>query len=519
MEGVREKSDNKLDKPDGEATLKFLIRRITQSPGLPSFSKHIIEINEKTSLAGKDSVSASELANVILRDYSLTNKVLRVVNSAYYGLAAGKITTVTRAVVMLGFEQIRLIASSTLVFEHLKTEAHQGQLKDEIISSVMSGFLAREIGQLTGMVNLEEAFICSMFQNLGKILVIFYLPEEFDKIESYKARKEVGDRAASEAILGISYSELGRGVAQAWKFPDKITAAIREEPEGEPTPIKSEQDALVNISLLANKLCKAIKETESTEVDSEIERLLDNYSKCFSFSKNQLQVAIEKSANNFSRFSEHLDLPARDSALIEKLTPSAPKATDEQREEKEIEIPSDLPVQDDEMEPTALLIAGIKDVSSILLGKYGRRDLLTAILETLYRGYRFYRVIFFLKHKDMMIGCLGFGPDIDETIPSFSFKTRNPEDVFTLALSAGKDIRIDDSRSPQIARRIPSWYKDTLFAPSFVLFPVTIGEDTVGLLYADREKAGGVIEDAHVDYIRALRNLAGVVLSPEFALR
>ena len=104
---------------DAHSTLDFLLRKIRHKSDFPSFSKHIMEINKKASVSRVNTSSAFELANAILKDYSLTSKLLKLVNSAFYGQFAGKITTVSRAVVVLGFEQVSMAASSLMLFEHL----------------------------------------------------------------------------------------------------------------------------------------------------------------------------------------------------------------------------------------------------------------------------------------------------------------------------------------------------------------------------------------------------------------
>jgi HD-like signal output (HDOD) protein len=97
--------------------LEKVLRRIRRTKDFPTISKFVIEINRKLAENTIHS-SASELANFILKDYALTNKLLKLVNSAFYGFVSGKVTTVTRAVVVLGYDNVRLAAASLLLFDH-----------------------------------------------------------------------------------------------------------------------------------------------------------------------------------------------------------------------------------------------------------------------------------------------------------------------------------------------------------------------------------------------------------------
>ncbi len=153
-----------------------LLKRIGRNKVLPSFSKYIIEINRKLSSDSKH-LSASGLANVILKDYALATKLLKLVNSAYYSLFRGKITTITRAVVLLGFEKVSMAAASLLLFEHLRSKSSVPELKEGAVMAFWSGLIAKDVAKITGLKEGEEAFICAMLYNLGKQIVIV-LPAE-----------------------------------------------------------------------------------------------------------------------------------------------------------------------------------------------------------------------------------------------------------------------------------------------------------------------------------------------------
>ncbi len=499
----------------GQSTLGFLLRRIKQATDLPAFSHHIKEINEKTSPASRNYASASELANTILKDYSLTNKLLRLVNSVYYGQRAGKVTTITRAVVVLGFEQVRLAASSILLFEHLRGESFRGQLKEEVVGAILAGLISREIAAMVNLVDLEEVFICSMLHNLGKILVIYYLPEDYQRIQSYKSKKNTDDGTASRHILGISYGDLGRGIAQAWKFPDKIVNTIQESFNTDVPTINSEEDTLAKLALFSNELCDLFKYANHELFEERIQDLLKKYSAYFPLSKRQLSRAIEEAVTKFTCYSRALELSASDTSLIGAISLYSATKPKEYQKDLRVDITLREEYPDHGKDPASLLIAGIEDVSSILTGKYAIRDLLTTILETMYRGFGFYRVILMLlnRSRNKMIARLGFGPDIEETIEVFRFPLDRSKDIFNLALSIGKDIRIDDTKSPEIAKRIPLWYKESIYAPALILFPVICGGKAVGLFYADKNATGKVIDDAQLDYMRTLRNQAALAIS------
>jgi eukaryotic-like serine/threonine-protein kinase len=128
--------------------VEILLRRIHHAKDFPAFSKLILEINQKASTSSDNPTSPSQLASVISKDYSLTNKLLELVNSAFYGDFAGNITTISRAVMVLGFKQVSLAASSLLLFDHLQNKTQSEELKAAAVSYTGPGQFVEDHGWL-----------------------------------------------------------------------------------------------------------------------------------------------------------------------------------------------------------------------------------------------------------------------------------------------------------------------------------------------------------------------------------
>ena len=126
-------------------------------------------------------------------------------------------TTISRAVVLIGFEQVRIAARSLILFEHLRGSAHTEVLKDSVISSFMSCLFARKFAENLN-IDTEDAFICAMLHNLGRNLVMLHLEKEYDEIKRTMVRKEVDEQAASKTVLGRSYDELGMKIIAVFEF-------------------------------------------------------------------------------------------------------------------------------------------------------------------------------------------------------------------------------------------------------------------------------------------------------------
>lgn len=503
------------------STLDFLLRRIRHKGDFPSFSQNIIEINKKASASRANMTSASELSNAILKDYALTNKLLRLVNSAFYGQFAGTVTTVSRAVVILGFEQVRMAASALLLFEHMSDNTHIGELKEEALHSFVSAMVAKDLAERMGFHSVEEAFICAMVHNLGRYLTLCYFPEEHAQILSLMASKGLAEAAAVRSVLGISYDDIGIGVARKWHFPSRIVESIRSIPEGKTTKPKNDQEMLQLISGFSNSLIEAVGAEEGGG-KTNLEEVLSRFEESFPLSEKQIRILLSKTLERLAQFSEVLNVNIEQSRLVRRMTGSiqekgpqkAAKGKDMKArvlmDTSDLEVPSSsYPADDSDL--TSILINGIQDITNTIIGDFDLNDVLTMIMETMYRGLALNSVLFCIRdgNKPAMCARLGFGEKVDELCREFCFPIdQEVRDVFGLAVTQAKDIHISNAGDLRIRKRLPAWYYGVLGDPAFALFPVIVDKRPFGLFFLSRDRTGSVFDERSLSYLRTLRNQA-----------
>ena len=509
---------------DTNATVDFLLRRMRHKSDFPTFSGYIMEINRKASTGRLNVTSASELANTIVKDYALTNKLLRLVNSAFFGQFSGRVTTVSRAVVILGFEQVRTAVASLLLFEHLQNKSQSMELGDAAISSFMSGMIAEDLADRMGFKDTEEAFICAMLRNLGKHLVIFYFPEEYQQIKRRMIQKDIDELAASRSILGISYQELGAGIAKAWKFPEKIVGSMKTLPQGNVERANTGDEMLRNLSSFSNTLCQIASTLEGAERDKALRGLLTRFGKSVPIPKRQLAKLLDSAREKVEAYSGTLKINTSKSPFLRNLAGYSKESLNSPRPvkqeaafEKDVQILKTSPYQgleiqdvpsfpEENRDPNAILINGIQEITNTLLEDFEINNIMTMILETMYRGFSFHRVLLCLAdgRHNQVHARFGFGENIEKIIEGFSFKIQRAQNVFTLALTQGKDLGIDDTGDARIQKGIPEWYRRLVAAPAFVLYPILINKKPLGLIYADRESPGRVLRGDKVQYMKTL---------------
>jgi eukaryotic-like serine/threonine-protein kinase len=156
-----------------------------------------------------------------------------------------------------------------------------------------------------------------------------------------------------------------------------------------------------------------------------------------------------------------------------------------------------------------ILTDGIQEVTNIMLEQYTLTQVFNVILETMYRGMRFNRVLLCLQDVNTrwMVARLGFGADIPVYTKKFRFPGQYNADVFHAALKNRVDIYIEDTSDQKIQNDLPGWYKEISNAASFIIFPLLVSNRSVGLIYADFLTTRGLEFTAkQLNLLKALRN-------------
>jgi serine/threonine protein kinase len=511
-------------------TLEFLLRRMRHKSDFPALSDSVSAINKLTAAEGE---SVNTLSNTILRDYALTNKILRLVNSAYYRQAGGgNISTVSRAVIVLGFDVIRNIAITVLLFEHLQDKANARDLKEAFLRANLAGLLSKDISRETMLARQgEEAFICALFHGLGRLLAQYYFPEEVEEINKRMEFKKLSERAASSEVLGMSYEDLGIGIARTWGFPHMIVDSMRRLPEGDVRKPNTNAEALRIIAAFGNEMCDLVSGTAPDQRAKSIYKLSRRFGASLQITEKQIQSSMERAVEELTRVASILRVNLKQSPFARHAAAFASGSS-----EAEIAPPSyvngeagqiadtlltDAPLH--ELQETgeaaglpddaqAVLAAGIQDISNSLVDDFTLNDILRIILETMYRAMGFKRVMLALRDSKtgMMTGRFGLGPEVNELARQFRFPLSSQiNDVFLLATGRGLDISITDIDDPKIADKVPKWFRERIHAKTFVLFPLNIKGKSVALIYCDKDKAGAInIPEKELTLLKTLRNQA-----------
>lgn len=507
------------------STLEFLLRRMRHKSDFPALSDSVGRIQN---MASSETESVGSVTNEILKDVALTNKLLRVVNSAEYA-RGGNISTVSRAVSLVGFNGIRNMALSLVLLEHMQDKAHAAQLKEEFLRALMAGAIGGEL--CPALKESEEAFIGSMFQDLGRLLAQFYFMEEASRIRAMVSnqRQPMTERTASINVLGLSYEDLGVGVAKAWGLPLGIQRCM-VKPTGAP-PMQAPLDPMERIrwiSLASNEIADVLLHCEPKDVEGRIAIITRKYAQAMGSNARAVQAATLKARQKLIELARVMEIKVSPQSAAAKLLrlPEAPvsRPSPLQRDTEgslgdfalqatqSAPLDSETPQQRQRQQTAETLAAGIQDITNAMVEDFKLSDVLRMILETMYRALEFDRIIFCMRDPktEIMSGRFGLGQDVEAYVKGFKthLKAATP-DLFGVVSVKGADTMISDATEERIAQRLPAWYRQTLNAPAFLLLPLQIKGAPFGLIYADKVKRGALeLDDKELALLRTLRNQA-----------
>jgi putative nucleotidyltransferase with HDIG domain len=232
--------------------LSKIISKINDLPTLPILLLKVLD------LINDPKTTANDLGRVISKDQVQTARLLKLVNSAFYSFPE-RISSVPKAVVVLGFNAIKNLILSTSVFDMLSdvAEAMQFNRKEFWKHSLCTAVGAKVIAKYAGGKHVEDLFTAGLLHDIGKVVEDRYLHEDFLAVLEMAQRNGITMAQAEEEVLVFTHAYIGKFLAQKWKFPVNLQHSIGFHHHPEEAPKGYEQiTAAVH---LANILAQAME--------------------------------------------------------------------------------------------------------------------------------------------------------------------------------------------------------------------------------------------------------------------
>jgi HD-like signal output (HDOD) protein len=451
-----------------------LLRKIAAEADLPALGSSVARVVQ---LASSDDDSVRELAHFLLSDVALTQKILRLSNTVCYRTASGvPVTTISRAIFLLGFDTVKTSALAMLLVEGMKGK-HAASVRTELGFALSASVIGREMARRSPFRDAEEAAVAALFKNMGRLLV-----------------------AAHDHRLYVEIAALSEGGSVSPLQASMLKTA------------RNRQEWLQQVAAFSTTAAALIPTMTQPGEDAASRALLTRFGSALNLDTGRLTELLATVAQETRVLTENADLLfAPEVADVDVESDVALRETGDAQADAastaQLEDASGLPMElfmigapddaQDGCHPSGkplrareMLLAGVQDVTEMMAsGRCKTNDLILLALETLYRsmGFRFATVCLRDVKTNQFRSRIALGKDSARLQEGFAFAASNQRDLFNLAMQNDADLMIADASSARIAPLIPAWHRNLMpEASSFIVLPLVVQKVPFGFFYADR---------------------------------
>lgn len=463
-------------------------------------------------MASSDDQGTHDLAYYVLSDVALTQRILRLSNTVQYRVSAGTpVTTVSRAISLLGFDNVKTTALAMMLVDALSNSAHANSVRIELEAALCASLVGRELARRSAYQGAEEAAIAALFKNLGPLLVASHEHDRYREINTLVATGKHSVNQAAQLVLGCSYDMLSEAVLGEWKIPDVIVRALAPLPAGQLKTAANRGDWMRQVASFGLEVARLVGRMGDPAGSQEAAALQARYGAALGIDTSELTELFATVRDEMDNLLESMNLqrvPKEEAPQLDAdgLPNVLLLATMDGTQHEQGNHPSGKPKNARE-----LLLAGLQDVTQLRASGAAKvNDVIFAVLETLYlsMGFRFATVCLKDVRQGQYRARVSFGDGHAERQRGFVFPAASSRDLFHLAMENNADLMIEDATSQKIRELLPAWHKGLLAdARSFIVLPLVVNKVQVGLFYADRTRPApeGVPPD-ETSLIRALKN-------------
>lgn len=190
---------------------------LRQTKNLPTLPGIVAKL---TKMAEDPETSTEQMGKVIGQDYILSAKLLKLVNSAFYGFPQ-RISSISSAIILLGFNVVKSLIISASIFEVMEDqdiELWQHSLGCAVVCNVVATRL--------GVKDPEEVSTAGLIHDIGKMAIKMELPDEYQMINRLMRERGISMRHAEMEVLGLDHAEAGGWLARGWNLPKKLVEPV-----------------------------------------------------------------------------------------------------------------------------------------------------------------------------------------------------------------------------------------------------------------------------------------------------
>jgi len=457
---------------DGEhRNLEYWVRQLTDRE-MPAFANTARLIAGEASRSDR---SAAELAEVIIQDASMTARLLRAANSFYHNPGNAQISTISRAIVLLGFEAVRNMCLSIAIMDSLLDGPNKNHVVEQMALSFHAATQARTIAVKRKDKSPEEVFIAALLYHLGHMAFWCFAdnvdPEASQRLQAQIALHPDDLAKAEREALGFELSQLTVALNNEWHLSSLLDNTLAGR--------RGKNPRVSNITLGHEIAAAAHQGWSSAPMKDLQERIAESLYLPIDDVTKMVQDNARDAAETMAKLGA-----AKSSRLV-------PLPAEHSKAKGVPDRPERPAVKNQFIEPDPdLQLKILGELSQLLVEESPNLTLLVEmVLEGIYRGVGLDRTVFALLNPDrsMVSAKYVLGWDRQQLNLAFRFPlSQPPHNILDHVLLTGDAIWHRGEEEDSLARWDTVEISKLTGDQGFFIAPITVGHKVIGLFYADR---------------------------------
>lgn len=443
--------------------------RVLNNEEMPVFAHTARSI---AAVSGKLDTPVAELSHLILQDSAMTTRVLRLANSVYYNPANKNISTVSLAILILGFDVVRSIALSIAMIDTILKGVQHEHVVEEMARALHAAVQAKSIAKARGVSEVEEVFIAALLCRLGH-MAFWCFPQDLAKELDAEYCVADNEENAEKKILGFTLTDLTLALNEEWHLSHLLEQFLgrRNIDDKNITDVDYAYNLVKSIeqgwgSLAAKDAIEEISRHTSLSMSDTIEMVQQS-------AKLAAQTAIEYGAVNASKLinlPEHVNLSFDNDEVLDKA------------------YEPDLSLQ----------MSILRELTTMLSQKVDLNAVLGTVLEGVYRSLGMDRTVLAFLNEDgsLLKAKYVYGQDRIAFQKCFNFPMKGVgKHIFTEVLLTREAFWLNKTNIKQYESLFTADIKKCLGTLDFMAMPLFIGDKGKGVIYADCKLTGRQINN------------------------
>jgi HD-like signal output (HDOD) protein len=483
-----EQPDSRTPDPRG---LGAWVSKLGES-GMPVFAHTARDIS---AVSHSRESSAAELARVVLQDAAMTAKLLRVANSPVFNPMGRSISTVSRAVVVLGFQEVRSICLSIAVVESMLKGRQKQRVIEEMARSFHAAVQARSFARKRKDKSPEEVFIATLLYRLGDMAFWAFAGASAEDMDTaLRLRAGESPLKVQQDVLGFALRDLTLSLSREWKLGELLEQSL--EGRSDKNPRAS------NVALGYELAIAAEKGWQSPEVRKLLERIAENLYLPVDEVSELVKANAAEAADTASFYGADV---AGD--LIPVPGEQREHHVDSQSENR-------APVF---LEPDPMLqLSILRELSTLMESKPNINNVLEIVLEGMYRGIGMDRTLFALRSPDhrFLMGRYALGVENEALRRAFQFETSALKpNLFSRIVETRKAVWLQEKNAAELRQLLTPQVSEVTRGADCFVTPIEIRGKVIGVFYADRQPSGRCLDEESFTSFRHFANQGNLALT------